>query len=125
MQKDYWNISKRNFRAMSIMAAIFAVLFGLTALDSSDIVRNSLLGTVLFFAITFMLFLFIASLFKKRSPMAIKVGYTYLCLVFVYDVFSGFIMNPPSSRIVYKILVMLLLFYLFYNIYKASKQTTG
>ena len=53
MQKDYWNISKRNFRAMGIVSAVFAVLFGLTALDSPAVVQGSLFGTVIFFLITF------------------------------------------------------------------------
>jgi hypothetical protein len=123
MQKDYWNISKRNFRAMGIVSAIFAVLFGLTAMDSPAVVQGGLFGTVVFFLITFILFLVIASLFKKHSPMAITVGYVYLGLALIYDIVAGFIMGSASSGIAYKLLGLLVLVYLFVNIYKASKQT--
>ena len=123
MQKDYWNLSKRNFRAMAIASLILAILFGLTALNAPATVQGALIVPVVVLLITFVLFLVIASLFKKHSPMAIKVGYTYLGLIVVYDLIAGFVLGSPASGIVYKILGLLVLAYLFVNIYKASKQS--
>ncbi len=125
MKKDYWNISKRNFRAMAIISVVFVVLFGLTALDSPAAVQSALLVPVVVLFITFVLFLVIASLFKKHSPMAIKVGYTYVGLVFIYDLIAGFIVGSPTNGIAYKILGLLVLVYLLVNIYKASKQSVS
>jgi hypothetical protein len=125
MQKDYWNISKRNFRAMAIISVIFAILFGLTASDSPVPVQNALLLPVAVLFITFVVSLVIASLFKKHSPMAIKVGYLYVGLVFIYDLIAGFILGSPTSGIAYKVLGLLVLAYLFVNIYMASKQTVS
>lgn len=123
MQKDYWNISRKNFRAMAVVSVIFAVLFGLTASDSPAAVQGALFVPVVVLLITFILFLVIASLFKKHSPMAIKVAYSYVGLVFIYDLIAGFILGSPTSGIIYKLIGLLVLIYLFVNIYKASKQT--
>ena len=129
MQKDYWNISKRNFRAMGIISCIFVIIFGLGFFDStnSHSVKMGMLGSLVFFAITLILYFIIASMFKKRSPKAILVSYIYLSLAFLFSLANNFILNSPSEftdGILPKLLGYIVLLYLFLNVYKASKQNT-
>jgi len=69
MQKDYWNISKRNFRAMAVVAAIVTLIFGLTAYGGNvpDSAKTASAYSALFFGISFILFIVIAILFKRHS----------------------------------------------------------
>ncbi len=127
MQKDYWNLAKRNFRAMAVASVIFIIIFGLGFTDSSnpDTVRMYLLASLGFFVLTFIIFLVIASLFKKHSPKAIPIAYTYLSLSLIYSLVNNFVLSSPSdfmNGIVIKILGYVVLVYLFFNVYKASKQ---
>ncbi len=124
MQKDYWNISKRNFRAMGIISLIFAVLLGITAMDSraTDVAQAKLMIPVAFFIVSAVLFMVIATLFKKHSPKAIAVGYGYVGLAFIVSIIYNFILSSPADGILSKVLGLLVLVYLFVNIQKASKQ---
>ncbi len=124
MQKDYWNISKRNFRAMAIVSIIFVIIAALGGLDSSNAVsmQNTLLSLMLLFLTTTVLFFIIASLFKRRSPKAIKVAYGYLAIIIVFALFSSFIPGLPATTLVSKLISLIIPVYLLVNVYKASKQ---
>ncbi len=126
MQKDYWNISKRNFRAMGIIAVLAAIVVGLGILDSanSESVRNGLVKIEIFLGIAIILFFVIASLFKKRSKKAIIVAYIYLGIAFLFSIMD-FILSAPSNDLIARILGLAVLIYLFINTYKASKQKTN
>ena len=126
MQKDYWNIAKRNFRAMGIIAVLVSIIFGLGIMDSTnpDSVRTWLLGVLAFLVLTFILFFVIASLFKKHSPKAIVVAYSYLTVATIFSVVGNFILSSPSNGLIFKLLNLLILAYLFENVYKASKQSS-
>ena len=126
MQKDYWNIAKRNFRAMGIVSILFVIIFALGIIDQTNpaSVRNSLLLIEGFFVLTVILFFVISTLFKKHSPKAIVVGYSYLAVVLVFSLVNDFIINSPSNFTVYKVISYIVIGYLFNNVYKASKQVT-
>jgi hypothetical protein len=124
MQKDYWVIAKKNFRAMGIVSSIFFAVCALGGFDSSNpwIVQKMLLVGMLFFLVTSILFFIIASLFKRRSPLATKVAYTYLTISVVVTIILNFILSSPFDSILYKLLGLAILAYLFSGVYKASKQ---
>ncbi len=130
MQKDYWNVGKRNFRAMGIISILFIIIFGLGFFDSSNpsSIRMILLISLGFFVTTAILFFIISSLFKKHSPKAIIVGYSYLSLTLVYSLVNNFLLNSPSdfaNGILFKLLGYVVLAYLFFNVYQASKQNAS
>lgn len=124
MQKDYWIIAKKNFRAMGVVSTIFFVICALGGFDSSNqwVVQKTLLIGMLFFIVTSVLFFIIASLFKRRSPMAIKVAYVYLTISVIVSTIFNFILGSPLNSITYKLLGLAVLVYLFVGVYKASRQ---
>jgi hypothetical protein len=124
MRKDYWNISKRNFRAMAVVVAIVAIIFGLTAYSGNipDPAKTTAGYTALFFGISFVFFVATAILFMRHSPKAITIGYAYTGLAFIYVLIANFVMSNPLDGTIYKVGGLLVLLYLFYNVYKASKQ---
>ncbi len=127
MQKDYWNIAKRNFRVLGVISAVF-FLFLVLALASANPAAPAYVAVVTYtaviFAISVLLFV-IASLFKNRNPKTIVVSYWYLGIVTALDLI-GDLFSLPTIRtvesILSKVLVYLILIYLFNNVYKASKQ---
>ncbi|PCI29563.1 hypothetical protein COB55_01950 [Candidatus Wolfebacteria bacterium] len=131
MQKDYMNLAKRNFRAMAFIAFFPSALFlanaftitgGLSALES----RMAFLRIGIFYLVTFVVLLIIASLFKKKSPKAIVLAYTYIGFAFILSLVNYFIINSPSDffkgGIGFKVLGYIVLIYLLNSVYKASKQ---
>ena len=124
MQKDYWNIAKRNFRAMGIVSVLFVIIFALGIIDqtNSTAIRNSLLLVEGFFVLTVILFFVTSSLFKKHSPKAITVGYSYLGVALIFSLVNDFIINSPSNFTIYKVMSYIVIGYLFNNVYRASKQ---
>jgi hypothetical protein len=128
-KKDYWNICKRNFRAMGIASFLFVILFGLTLLDSSNSgvkVLTKLASIVAFFFITGILFLVIASMFKGHSQKAVMVAYLYLAVSTIFTLVNYLVLSSPSeftNGITTKILSFVVLIYLFFTVYKASKQS--
>ena len=127
MQKDYWNIAKRNFRILGVIATVFS-LFLILALVSAPAITSAFVAvaayTLVVLAISVLLFV-IASLFKNRNPKAIVVSYWYLGIVTALDLI-GDLFSLPNIRsvesILSKVVVYLVLIYLFNNVYKASKQ---
>jgi hypothetical protein len=119
-QKDYWNISKRNFRAMAVVTLLVMFLF---------IAGGALPGAaypILFLALSFIVFVITTILFKKHSPKAVIVAYIYTGLTFIYVIIFNFILSPsPLDGLFYKMGGLLVLFYLFNCVYKASKQTNS
>jgi hypothetical protein len=123
MPKDYWDIAKNNFRILAIVSTVLTVLYILNFLQFRQPIlligaAMCLIDTVVRFVLT--------SLFKKKSRKAITVGYTYLALAFTLNLVNYLILNSPADffkqGILFKILGLLILVYLFNNVYKASKQ---
>lgn len=125
MRKDYWNISKRNFRAMAVVAALVIIIYEFITAGGNipSSVMATLMYTVTFFVISFIVFIIAAILFKRHSSKAIALGYTYTALAFIYVIITNFIMSSPMDGTIYKVGGLIVLAYLFYGIYKASKQT--
>lgn len=125
MQKDYWNICKRNFRALGVIYIIIAVFLGLGIADSTnpESVRSALISGEVFIIIGCVMFFILAFLFKKRSKKAIPVAYVYLTIAAIFSIVNNFILSLPSEGIAYKIIGLLILAYLFQGVYKASKQS--
>ena len=126
MQKDYWNIAKRNFRAMAIIALVLTLfsILGVTSANNYNVALPMLIMEAFFVVTTVVLFI-IASLFKKKSPKAIVVAYWYLGISLAFSLVDYFILNSPSQflqGIIYKILGYLILIYLFDNVHKAAQQ---
>jgi len=122
MQKDYWDISKRNFRALGIVTIILAMFFESASSSAPVMFRTGLLIMVAFYLITTAMFFFIANLFKKRSANAIIVSYVYLGIAGAYFIVINFILDSVSNGLLGKVLGVLILIYLFINVRNASKQ---
>ncbi len=125
MQKDYWSISKSNFRALGVLTILAILVYGL-AIVNAPIEAAQKTGSYIFLLILIVVtvFLFvIGDLFKKQSPKAIVGAYIYFGLWLVSFVVTGFIMSPPLSGIVMKIIQLLILYYVYINVRNASKQT--
>lgn len=116
-QKDYWDISKRNFIALSILMILSSLTLGVL------LVPGNLSVAIVILVALAILFSILAILFKKHSPYAITIAYVYIALVFVYGIVTGFILNSPFEGLFTKIISFLVLFYIFDNVRKASKQT--
>ncbi len=120
MQKDYWNISYRNFQALGILIAIFVVLLAFSVF-TSDLSARTLISFVILVAVCALLFV-ISSLFKKRNPKAIVVANTYLWIILILSIVQNFLLSPPLDGIIIKIISLLIWYYLFINVRHASKQ---
>ena len=127
MQKDYWNIAKRNFRILGVISAVF-FLFLVLALASAPAITSAFVAVAAYTAVVLLisvLLFVIASMFKNRNSKAIVVSYWYLGIVTTLDLF-GDLFSLPNIRsvesILSKVIVYLVLIYLFDNVYKASKQ---
>ncbi len=124
MQKDYWSISKSNFRALGVITLISIVLVGLTVFNvpvSPE--RSDVFITLILLVVSCAVLFVVGSLFKKHSPKAITIAYIYLGLGLISSVVRNFFLNPPAEGIIFKILQLLVIYYVFINVYKASKQT--
>lgn len=125
MQKDYWSISKSNFRALGVLSLVIVVLVLLTVINTPSspniIMISPVVGGIAL--LSCILFFILGILFKNYSPKAIIISYIYLGFTLVVSVIRNFIMSSPLDGILFKILGLLVLYYVFINVYKASKQT--
>lgn len=118
MQKDYWDISKRNFTSIGVVALFGAIFSGLAP--------GTAIATQIFFGIVAVLFFVIAFLFKTGSSTAVSLSYiciTVAALYLVVDAFLIFSSQTYSAELlVSKVVSLLILLYLFNSTRKASKQ---
>ena len=129
MQKDYWNISKRDFRMMGVIFILASLIVGLGLFNTSIPSNQKMLVTITFIVciLFVVLFFWLAALFRKHSSKAITISYVYLIASLVYFLFTDFILKSFSdftNGIIINLLRYLIFIYLLVNVYKASKQKT-
>jgi len=130
--KSDWDIAEMSFRQLATLLLAMIVFIVLFSLLKKPLSFSSMefFSTLVFYAVASILSFAISSLFKRKSPKAIMVGYTslvsLLILILLYLV-NLFTLNSLAD--LSKEIWVFLIFFLIINlipcvryIYKASKQ---
>ncbi len=124
MQRDYWNIARRDFRALGFVVVLILIflVFAIGSLGSNPTAQTSIVISAVIILIIGAAYFFISHLFKKRSPRAIPLAYTILAVAIVSNVISNIMAGTLIS--IGMIVGTLIQIYLLNVVYKASKQKT-
>lgn len=110
-QKDYWNSAYKNFLHFSYFGYfLFLVFLILRVIKYEPISKSLSVWTLLFILVISTVWFSIGQLFKKRHKKAVLAGYVFLSAIAVSLLWQG------------SLLALLLIFYLFILVYKASKM---
>ncbi len=110
--KDRWYIAYKNFLHISYLGGfVFFLLLILRLVKVEEINASITIWNIIVMFIVACVWYYLAQIFKRRDKKAIPLGYTVLSVMLVLNLYqSG---NPFA---------ILVLAYLFYIVYKASKS---
>ncbi|OGF82147.1 hypothetical protein A2924_00470 [Candidatus Giovannonibacteria bacterium RIFCSPLOWO2_01_FULL_44_16] len=109
-QKDYWHSAYKNFLHFSYFGYFLFLVFLIRWIVKFEPIPKSLSVTLLLILAISTVWFAISQLFKKHHKKAVLAGYVFLSAIAISLLWQG------------SLLALLLIFYLFYLVYRASKM---